>query len=286
MNKQTFLAALLALALAGPASAQVDVFFTSMSVNDCKEIGTCDWRLKCTVSDQQTEEFFNMVEANTGGSITIGESITSTRPFPLTVLCEVREHDGGIGAEWEFVGNPQIKVFDVGEYILHAENDEGDVDIKFTIDNVGQAGSPLTAASPRRYSGVFRAGNAGHFLWVGADWPSFTAKWQQLSGQGLRLIDLETYKEGSKRLYSGVFAAGSDAHFLWAGVEWPAFQAKWKELSDKGYRLIDLETYKEGNKRLYAAYFGRVPAGTICGQASNGRLSRRSGRSSATRATG
>jgi hypothetical protein len=207
------------------------------------------------VSDQQSEEFFNMKEANTGEGIPIGQSITSSRPFPITVMCEVREHDGGIGAEWEFVGDPQIKVFDTGEYTLNASNDEGDVDVKFTIDRVGQAGSPLTAASPKQYAGVFRSGGDGHYLWVGVEWAAFEAKWKELSDSGLRLVDLETYREENKRLYAGVFRAGSDGHFLWAGVEWPAFQGKWKELSQKGFRLIDLETYKDGDRRLYAGVF-------------------------------
>lgn len=242
-----------------PAQGQEDVFFTSMDVNDCKEVGTCDWRLKCTVSDQQSEVFLNMVEANTGESLTIGRSITSTRPLgngqPLTVLCEIYEHDGGIGAEWEFVGNPSIKVFDVGEYTLSANNDEGSVDVKFTIDKVGQSSSPLTVATPKRYAGVFRAGTDGHFLWVGADWPGFVAKWEELNNNGFRLKDLDTYTEGGKRLYNGVFQAGVGDHFLWAGVEWPAFTEKWTELSGKGFRLIDLETYREGNRRLYAGVF-------------------------------
>ena len=235
-----------------------DIFFISMTINSCNEFGTCDWKLKCTVSDQQSQELIINKPGDTGASLDLGQSITSTRDFPLTVSCAVHEHDGGFGAQWESVGNPSIKVYGVGEYTLNAANDEGDVTIHFTIDSVGVSQQGLTAAarSPAKYySGVFRSGYDGHVLWLGAAWPDFVAKWTEFSDQGLRLIDLETYEEGGKRLYAGVFRAGSDGHFLWNGVEWPAFVTKWEQLSSKGLRLIDLETYREGGKRLYAGVF-------------------------------
>jgi hypothetical protein len=42
-----------------------------------------------------------------------------------------------------------------------------------------------------RYSGVFLAGNDGYYLWGNATWENFRAKWEQLAGKGLRLIDYE-----------------------------------------------------------------------------------------------
>jgi hypothetical protein len=236
-------------------SAQAaSVFFTKMTVNDCKEFGTCDWWLSCALNNENEKTFFQMVEADTGDEIEVNRDLVF-QDFPVTVHCTVKEHDGGIGAGWEDVGSGSITVATAGEYKIHLDNNEGDVDVEFTVDNVGQSSQGLTVASPRRYVGVFRSGSDGHFLWVGVEWDDFVAKWTELSNKGFRLIDLETYKEGNKRLYAGVFRAGSDKHFLWAGVEWDAFVAKWKELSNKGLRLIDLETYEESNKRLYAGVF-------------------------------
>ena len=106
-----------------------------------------------------------------------------------------------------------------------------------------------------RYLGVFRAGTDAHALWVGDDWDGFEAKWKELSDEGLRLVDFETYTDGSKRKYAGVFRAGNDAHALWVGDDWDGFEAKWKELSDKGLRLVDFETYTDGRKRKYAGVF-------------------------------
>src|SRR5688572_155531 len=72
------------------------------------------------------------------------------------------------------------------------------------------------ARAEQRYSGVWESGGGGHFLWAGVSWNDFEDKWEELSGQGLRLIDIETYVEGGQRKYAGVWRAGNDGHFLWA----------------------------------------------------------------------
>ena len=91
------------------------------------------------------------------------------------------------------------------------------------------------------YSGVFRAGKDSHYLWAGASWSSFVAKWKELSKKNLRLIDIETYTVGGNRKWVGVFRAGKDSHYLWDSGDWENFVAKWKELSKKNLRLIDIE---------------------------------------------
>jgi len=103
------------------------------------------------------------------------------------------------------------------------------------------------------YSGVFRAGSGGHALWV-AQWPSFQAKWSELSGQGLRLTSLSTYVDGGQPFYAGTFGAGTDAHALWVG-QWPSFQAKWSELSGQGLRLTSIATHMYGGQPYYAGVF-------------------------------
>lgn len=101
------------------------------------------------------------------------------------------------------------------------------------------------------FTGVWRAGNDAHYLWVGVDWDNFKAKWEELSKQNLRLVDVETWGEGSQRKYSGVWRAGNDAHFLWAGVDWDNFKAKWEELAKQNLRLTVVKTYMEGGQRKY-----------------------------------
>jgi hypothetical protein len=72
------------------------------------------------------------------------------------------------------------------------------------------ASVPLATAE-QRFTGVWRGGTDGYYLWVGVDWDSFVQKWQELAGQNLRLIDFETYEEGGVRKYAGVWREGSGA---------------------------------------------------------------------------
>ena len=102
------------------------------------------------------------------------------------------------------------------------------------------------------YSGVWRAGSDAYYLWANASWSNFNAKWQQLSAQNLRLVDLKSYRVGSNRLWAGAWRAGSDAHYLWVNANWANFVAKWQQLSAQNLRLTVLTTYEEGGTRLYA----------------------------------
>jgi murein DD-endopeptidase MepM/ murein hydrolase activator NlpD len=100
--------------------------------------------------------------------------------------------------------------------------------------------------------GAWRPGSDAHYLWEGADWNSFNAKWKELSGQGYRLTSITTAGEGAQRTWSGVWRAGTDGYYLWVGVSWSDFQAKWNELSKDGLRLVDIKPYLEGNEVLWA----------------------------------
>jgi hypothetical protein len=108
-------------------------------------------------------------------------------------------------------------------------------------------------STERIFTGVFVPGNDGHALWV-SEWPSFEAKWKELSAQGLRLVDIAPYLDGNKRMFAGVFRAGKDGHALWVS-EWPSFEQKWKDLTKAGLRLVALDTYKQGTKRMYAGVY-------------------------------
>lgn len=101
------------------------------------------------------------------------------------------------------------------------------------------------------YAGVWRSGTDPYYFWV-SDWNSFTAKWEELTKQNLRLVDLKVHSEGGSTEFAGAWRAGSDAHYLWAGVDWNGFEAKWKELSQQNLRLTDLEIYSEGGVTKFA----------------------------------
>jgi hypothetical protein len=100
-------------------------------------------------------------------------------------------------------------------------------------------------ASGALYAGVWRSGSDGYYLWTGANWPSFFAKWNELASQNLRLVDIETYTEGNNRLWAGVWRSGSDGYYLWTGANWPSFFAKWNELASQNLRLVDVNIYED-----------------------------------------
>lgn len=102
------------------------------------------------------------------------------------------------------------------------------------------------------FAGVWRAGNDGYYLWIGASWNDFESKWKDLSKQNLRLVDLDVYRVGGQTKYMGVWRAGSDAHYLWVGNDWNGFKAKWEELSKQNLRLTVVKSYMEGGTRRYA----------------------------------
>jgi len=107
----------------------------------------------------------------------------------------------------------------------------------------------------QRYSGVFLPGTESYGLWLDAGWATFSAKWQEWSNQGLRLVDLEISESGGQTRYSGVFRAGTGAYALWVNADWPSFQAKWQQLSGQGLRLVDFEISQTGGQTRYSGVF-------------------------------
>src|SRR5215210_291742 len=59
--------------------------------------------------------------------------------------------------------------------------------------------------STQLHAGIFRTNTDDSFLLMRLEWNSFLLQWQALEGNGYRMIDFETYTEGSKRFYAGVF---------------------------------------------------------------------------------
>lgn len=105
---------------------------------------------------------------------------------------------------------------------------------------------------PTSYSGVWRAGSDGHYLWGNASWASFQAKWQELNSKNVRLVDLNINVVGNEPRFSGVWRAGSDAHYLWVNASWDSFRAKWAELAAQNLRLTVLKVYTVNGQTRFA----------------------------------
>ncbi|MEM6698410.1 MAG: M12 family metallopeptidase [Bacteroidota bacterium] len=108
----------------------------------------------------------------------------------------------------------------------------------------------------RLYDGVFeKAGGGAHAFYQYNNWGSFTTKWKELSEDGYRLVDIETFVSGGKRYYSGVFHKMGGKYALYRYSSWSSFTSKWSELSGKGYRLVDIETFQSGGKQYYLGVY-------------------------------
>jgi hypothetical protein len=106
-----------------------------------------------------------------------------------------------------------------------------------------------------RYSGVFSEGSGGHALWVDAPWQSFVAKWQEWSGQGLRLHDVHVVTVNGQDRWTGAFLPGTGGHGFWAGATWDSFVAKWQEWSGQGLRLHDVHVHNVNGQDRYTGVF-------------------------------
>jgi hypothetical protein len=102
------------------------------------------------------------------------------------------------------------------------------------------------------YTGVWRQGSDGHYLWVNASWNSFTTKWQQLAAQNLRLVDLKITREGGVERFHGVWRQGTGGYYLWVNANQASFVSKWQELAAQGLRLVDIEVQNVNDTLLYS----------------------------------
>ncbi len=249
---------------AGEALAQGRLVITNMAVEDCKEMGSCEWKLSCKVGGGAETELVAGAVATSPAEVQLNKAFEDQK-FPLTVRCSVWEDDGMVGASWGEAATGSITLPAGGDYTLDVTSaKQGAVKVHMTADSLELAGA-APAATPakapakgtaRRYSGLFRSVKGGHAVVVGLDAASFRKKVDTLAKQGVQLTDLEVLADGGKRLWSGVFQTRDGAGTLVTDLEWEPFLARWKELTEqKGLRLIDLETYDDGKKRMFAGAF-------------------------------
>jgi hypothetical protein len=106
--------------------------------------------------------------------------------------------------------------------------------------------------SERGHTGVWRAKQGGYALWVNSSWPSFTQKWQEWAGQGLRLVDVNVRQFGNDTRYSGTWLPGTGAYGLWADANLASFTQKWQQWAALGLRLVDVHVRRVGGQNRYS----------------------------------
>lgn len=131
----------------GIVSSKVHVTVSSMHIDDCREVGSCDWKLHCGLGPEADVEMFGKVEKNTGGTIDVRRDLVHEGPLPVTVTCTVAEFDRGIldPDVWERIGTTTMTFGASGPASMGMDRaDEGKVTINFNVTPVGVIQQPST----------------------------------------------------------------------------------------------------------------------------------------------
>jgi len=101
----------------------------------------------------------------------------------------------------------------------------------------------------RVYSGVFEPASDPWALYI-LPWSDFVAKNAQLQGQGLKLVDIETY-DNAGRWFVGVWRTDGTGRHLSGPWSRSTFDAQVQTEAKNGYRIKDVEVYVEnGQERI------------------------------------
>lgn len=72
---------------------------------------------------------------------------------------------------------------------------------------------PLIAST--LFAGLFTEGSEGHALYTATNWDTFTSEWNELSGQGLRLVGINTHLQRNEETrYTGTWVEGNGTYAL------------------------------------------------------------------------
>ena len=286
--KTTLNVLLLTLLVSSPA--WTDQFFLKrLDINDCDEIGVCDWRFRYKLghdpqdwtrlcetwngfawsgSDSCTETW---VEADTGEAVTPHLAGKTFSSYPVTLFIEVHEMDREqLGTGWvEFVGAVDIRIDGPGSYQHSVESDEGKVTIFFDILDTTPKRRPEAVAIPqRRYLGVFERGQDDHALAAatsgdGVTWENFVDTIHSNTARGLQLVDVESWPVLGGRRYVGVFREGSELSAFYGGLRGGVDQQQWQDLTNQGYELVDQDVYTNADIAYHQSVYVRTGVETL-----------------------
>jgi len=121
--------------------------------------------------------------------------------------------------------------------------------------------------SNNKYAGIWvkNKDNLKWAAWRNLTSSQFSVKFKQYSNAGYRMIDIESYRQGTKQLYAGIWVKNTN------GRSWKeyrdqtasGYKKKWTELNAKGYRLIDIEVYSTSKGKRYASIWRQNTNATV-----------------------
>lgn len=104
------------------------------------------------------------------------------------------------------------------------------------------------------FGGVWKPGTGKYMIVRNTSWTQFTAKWDELSRAGYRLLDVDRIYEGSSLVHYSVYGEGNHAYVMYADY-WAGFEAHWKKMSAEGMRLMDVDVVNiSGNLHYLGIY--------------------------------
>jgi hypothetical protein len=258
--------------LLGGAAAQAQggrVLVTQMFIENCEEMGNCEFRLTCqTGTDKSPTEMIPAALATNPQTLKINKQLNPLS-FPTKVTCTLYEDDGMFGSTWDEAATASIDLEGGGDYKLKLDNPEqATVEIGIIADSFSAA-HPMSATSgktapakpagtPARFLGIFdkETEPSGHAVLLGLEETAFLAEAKKLAGKGAHPTDIETWTDGGRRLWGGIFRTGPDTSLVLTGMDGEAFLKRWTKLNnDEEMRLLDLEVYSDKGKLKFAGAF-------------------------------
>jgi hypothetical protein len=261
--------------LLGGAAAQAQggrVLVTQMFIENCEEMGNCEFRLTCqTGTDKDPTVMIPAAIATNPQTLKINKPLNPLS-YPTKVTCTLYEDDGMFGSSWDEAATASIDMPGGGDYKLKLDNPEqATVEISIIADSfVATSAGPAPAApgakpakaapagTPVRFLGVFdkEAQPTGHAVVMGLEEAAFLAEAKRLADQGVHPTDIETWTDGGRRLWGGIFRSGPDTSLILTGLDGDAFLKRWTKLNnDEEMRLLDLEVYQDKGKLKFAGAF-------------------------------
>lgn len=107
-----------------------------------------------------------------------------------------------------------------------------------------------------RYQAVWNSGSGSNIVTEPLNRSEFIQRGQELTNQGLRLIDVETAEVNGDRIYTGIWVNGSDGNIFDGPMTRREFRERREELRSQGLRLIDFEVFQaaDGRRRFIGVW--------------------------------
>lgn len=98
-----------------------------------------------------------------------------------------------------------------------------------------------------RYQAVWHAGAGSNIVTEPLSRSEFITRGEELTAQGLRLIDVETARVNGDRIYTGVWVSGTGSNLFEGPMTRAEFRTARQEKQSQGLRLVDFEVFRSNN---------------------------------------